>query len=333
MKKLMFLLLFCLSSALPAHARITLGVVPSAAGLVRSEAQAQQLAGALEQTLRQDVVVRVFEDEVTLHDWLQRFRTVDIAILSRAYLNQQAAGEFQLIVDYWRPGQTGLSVETLVARQGFNPALLTRIQTGLLSLGDNGTNSPVLEKLKLDRFVLPGTRPLPEPSPFTTATPAPPELETQAASPPPAEAAATKSEAKEKPKSKPEPKPEPKPKAEPKPKPEPKPKAEPKSKAEPQAADRQEAAAEPPSGPATSPSQPLLEDAVTKDAAGAGSVPPPEPPAQSGSGGLYLFLALLLTALTAAAGYLVWQLRRLSRAMLWFSAQNPADRDDPPGED
>ena len=123
MKKLLFTLLCLLTLALPAQARVTLGVTVSPGGLFQSEAQAQHLGTVLGQRLRQEVVVRVFQDEATLHDWLNRFRTVDVAVFSRSYLRRQPGGEFLQVVDYWRPDQKGIAGDKVVARQGFSPEI------------------------------------------------------------------------------------------------------------------------------------------------------------------------------------------------------------------
>lgn len=352
--RLVFALLFSLTLALPAHARLTLGVVPSSGGLFTSEAQAQQLAGALEAKLRQEVAVRVFADEATLHDWLNRFRTVDIAVISRSYLSRQAAGEFLLLADYWRPGQQGPAGDTLVVRQGFNPNLMARVQKVLLGLGTDGARAPLLQELRLEGFVLPGERPPPAAAPDPvvpvapeaaamepSAAPAPvaaaktePITETQITSKP-KETSKSKEAAKPKSKEKPAAKTAPKPAAKPAPKATAQPAAKPAPKPE-----ATKAAAQPVPKPAAKPepkaevkaaeTEPKAAPALTPLAAGAHE---PSAPAQEPSpagGGFYLLLALLLAAMTAAAVFLVRQLRGLSQAMRWFSAQDSGDKGEPP---
>ncbi|MHB1397789.1 MAG: hypothetical protein ACYDAI_00455 [Trichloromonadaceae bacterium] len=358
--RLVFALLCCLSLALPAHARLTLGVVPSSGGLFASEAQAQQLAGVLGAKLRQEVAVRVFADEATLHDWLNRFRTVDIAVISRSYLSRQAAGEFLLLADYWRPGQQGPAGDTLVVRQGFNPNLMARVQKVLLGLGTDGARAPLLQELRLEGFVLPGERPPPAAAPDPvvpvvpqaaamepSAAPAPvaaaktePSIETQTTSNPkdaakPKETSKPKEAAKPKSKEKPAAKTAPKPAAKPAPKATAQPAAKPAPKPE-----ATKAAAQPVPKPAAKPepkaevkaaeTEPKAAPALTPLAAGAHE---PSAPAQEPSpagGGFYLLLALLLAAMTAAAVFLVRQLRGLSQAMRWFSAQDSGDKGEPP---
>lgn len=344
MQRLVLTLLCCLFLALPAHARMTLGVVPSSGGLFTSEAQAQQLAAVLEAKLRQEVAVRVFADEATLHDWLNRFRTVDLAVLSRSYLSRQAAGEFLLLVDYWRPGQQGLAGDTLVARQGFNPNLMARVQKVLLGLGADGARAPLLQELRLERFVLPGERPpsVAAPAPAVAVEPEPALMEAPAA-PAPVAAAKVEPETESKTTSKPKDaaksksrekkaaKAEPKPAAKPAPKAtaQPAPKAAPKPEAT-QVAEKPKPKADPKVEAKPAEAAPLAAPAATPPAAGAQEPAAPAPQPPSAGAGFYLLLALLLAALSAAAVFLVRQLRGLSQAMQWFSAQEPGDKQEPP---
>lgn len=343
MKHLLLTLLCLLSLALPAHARITLGVTVSPAGLFHSEAQAQNLGTALGQRLRQEVVVRVFQDEPTLHDWLNRFRTVDVGVLSRPYLRRQPGGEFLLLADYWRPGQKGVAGDRVVARQGFSPESLRRVQNALLGLSEQGRRSPVLDELNLVRFVLPGESPQPEPSPFLIDPPAPEPVAPTAAVVAEPEAnpkvepkKKSQTKAQPKPAPKPKPKPKTKPEAKPQPKPEPKPKPKPAPlakgatgalSAEPETAATAVAGTPPEQSP---PPAVLGGEAPT----GARDGDPALPEAKQGSSStpawLYLLLALMTLGLTAAAGYLVWQVRRLNRAVQCFTAEQPPDKNEPP---
>lgn len=341
MKHLLLTLLCLLSLAFPAHARITLGVTVSPAGLFHSEAQAQHLGAALGQRLHQEVVVRVFQDEATLHDWLNRFRTVDVGVLSRPYLRRQPGGEFLQVADYWRPGQKGVAGDRVVARQGFSPESLRRVQNALLGLSEQGRRSPVLDELNLARFVLPGESPEPEPSPFLIDPPAPEPVAPAAAVVAEPEAS-PKVEAKKKSKTKAQPKPEPKPKPKPAAKPQPKPEPKPKPKPEPPTKGATGALSAEPEAAATAvagtpPEQsppPAVLSGEAPTGARAGDPAPPETNQGSSSTPtwLYLLLALMTLGLTAAAGYLVWQVRRLNRAVQGFTAEQPPDKDEsPPG--
>lgn len=87
-------LLFCLQFLLPlsAQARLTLGWVPGAA-VLGSENQVRQLAVQLEAGLAEPVELRAFADEPQLHEWLHRYRMVDLAPLSEGYLRSLPAGQ------------------------------------------------------------------------------------------------------------------------------------------------------------------------------------------------------------------------------------------------
>ena len=110
---------------LSAWSALTFGAVPREGGLIRDDAQARQFAAALETQLGEEVSVRLFRDEATLHAWLNRYQLVDIAVFSRNYVKQQPAGEFILL-----PGSGGFgSLDPFVLRQGTNRRLVPRLQT------------------------------------------------------------------------------------------------------------------------------------------------------------------------------------------------------------
>lgn len=109
---------------LSAWSALTFGAVPREGGLIRDDAQARQFAAALENQLGEEVDVRLFRDEATLHAWLNRYQLVDIAILSRDYVKRQPAGEFILLSG---SGAFG-SLDPFVLRQGTNRRLVPRLQ-------------------------------------------------------------------------------------------------------------------------------------------------------------------------------------------------------------
>lgn len=108
-----------------AWSALTFGAVPREGGLIRNDAQARQFAAALKNQLGEEVIVRLFDDEATLHAWLNRYQLVDIAVLSRAYVKRQSAGEFILLSG---SGAFG-SLDGFVLRQGTNRRLVPRLQT------------------------------------------------------------------------------------------------------------------------------------------------------------------------------------------------------------
>ncbi|MDX9708456.1 MAG: DUF4388 domain-containing protein [Trichloromonas sp.] len=110
---------------LSAWSALTFGAVPREGGLIRDDGQARQFAAALENQLGEEVVVRLFRGEATLHAWLNRYQLVDIAVLSRNYVKQQPAGEFLLLSG---SGAFG-SLDSFVLRQGTNRRLVPRMQT------------------------------------------------------------------------------------------------------------------------------------------------------------------------------------------------------------
>ena len=110
---------------LPAWSALTFGAAPREGGLIHDDAQARQFAVALENQLGEKVNVRLFNDEASLHAWLNRYQLVDIAVLSRQYVKQQPAGEFILLSG---SGAFG-SLDAFVIRQGTNRRLVPRLRT------------------------------------------------------------------------------------------------------------------------------------------------------------------------------------------------------------
>lgn len=124
-RNLFISLLFVALLPLSAWSALTFGAAPREGGLIRDDAHARQFAAALENQLGEEVDVRLFRDEATLHAWLNRFQLVDIAVLSREYVKQQPAGEFILLSG---TGAFG-SLDSFVLRQGTNRRLVPRLQT------------------------------------------------------------------------------------------------------------------------------------------------------------------------------------------------------------
>ena len=140
-------LLLCLVGSVSA---MTLGVTV-ANGLVRSESQVQALAAYLEARLGQPMSWRVFASDTVLHDWLNRFREVDLAVLDADYLEGQVPGEF------FRLGRgvrlDGSASAMVVMRQGSDPNTLERAQQALLTMEQTVDGKALLETLGLRQFV------------------------------------------------------------------------------------------------------------------------------------------------------------------------------------
>lgn len=140
-------LLLCWSASASA---MTLGVTV-ANGLVRSESQVQALAAFLEARLGEPVKWRVFASDAVLHDWLNRFREVDLAVLDADYLQGQVPGEFFRLGRGVRPD--GSPTALVVMRQGSDPKNLQRVQQALLSMEQSGDGKALLETLGLRQFI------------------------------------------------------------------------------------------------------------------------------------------------------------------------------------
>ncbi len=127
----------------PAQARVTFGVVPPANNLIRTDDQALHFADYLQRSLGEEVKLRILSDEETLHNWLNRFREVDVAVLSRAYIDRQPAGEFFALTENFRGGVSGApQADPLIARQGISLQLLQRLQQALDAMAqDQGLRS------------------------------------------------------------------------------------------------------------------------------------------------------------------------------------------------
>ena len=118
---------FALGLALPAQAAITLGVVPEKGNQLRSESGVRQQTTQLEQLLNEEVRFRVFRSEADLYEWMQRYRMVDLALISRSFYNSQPAGSLTLLR---QPSATDLAV----ARPGLSPETLHRLRTAVAAL-------------------------------------------------------------------------------------------------------------------------------------------------------------------------------------------------------
>jgi ABC-type phosphate/phosphonate transport system substrate-binding protein len=175
-------MLLCLVGSVSA---MTLGVTV-ANGLVRSESQVQALAAYLESRLGEPVSWRVFASDAVLHDWLNRFRQVDLAVLDADYLQGQLPGEFFRLGRGLRPD--GSATAMVVMRQGSDPTTLERAQQALLTMEQTADGKALLETLGLRQFVA-APRVLPsrnvkaaeKPRPLAPPPPAPVARKTQPA--------------------------------------------------------------------------------------------------------------------------------------------------------
>ncbi len=122
-----FVLMISLGLALPAQAVLTLGVAAERGSQVRSESGARQLADQLQGLVNEEVRLRVFRTEAELNEWMQRYRIVDLAWVSRGYYNKQPAGSLILLT---QPAGMDLAV----ARPGLKPETLARLRSAMPAL-------------------------------------------------------------------------------------------------------------------------------------------------------------------------------------------------------
>jgi Domain of unknown function (DUF4388) len=129
-RNFLFILIVALCLPLQAAAALTFGVVPHSGSLIRTKQQAVQFAAALQTALGEEVKVRIFAEEATLHTWLNRYQQVDLAVLTRNYLKQQPAGEFFVL----RGTESFGSRDPFVLRQGVTKRKQIKVQSTLSSL-------------------------------------------------------------------------------------------------------------------------------------------------------------------------------------------------------
>jgi glyoxylase-like metal-dependent hydrolase (beta-lactamase superfamily II) len=174
---LLLLLLLLLLFTLPAQAKITFGVVPNVNSGIRLEKESDDLTDYLAGQLSEEVLLQTFSDEKSLHYWLNRYRMVDLAILSDSYLASQPPGEFFPLADLVLRRSVQATVpQLIVARQGLNPWLLQKLQRILLTMGYRPTGREILKGLGVLAIVPRGSRPegLADELPSLPATPVEP---------------------------------------------------------------------------------------------------------------------------------------------------------------
>lgn len=140
--------------ASPVEATITFGVVPHARSLFSSMPQAQRFATYLEKRLGEDVGVREFQSAEQLHDWLIRFRMVDLAALPVEYIRQQPPGTFDILATVVPEGIDAPSAsELVVARQGGQRGLRNRIEVVLAAMAGDPEGSLLLAEVGVARLL------------------------------------------------------------------------------------------------------------------------------------------------------------------------------------
>lgn len=140
--RILLFVLLLLPWTTPALAKVTLGVVPQAQSLFSSEETARGFARLLAKEMGEEVAVQFFKDETELHEWVSRYRLVDLAAFSGGYLSRQLPGEF-FRLDHPRPGSKN-PAEHFVARQGLYPWMLKKLQKSFAALAQSGAAGSIL---------------------------------------------------------------------------------------------------------------------------------------------------------------------------------------------
>ncbi len=152
--RLIVLLLVLLGWTLPAQAKVTFGIVPQATELFPTVPQAQRFASYLQKRLGEEVQVRVFQQPAELHEWLNRYRVVDLAVLKVDYVRQQVAGEFQLLATVVPEGKdTQEASEMVVARHGVKRGLRNRLEVVLTAMGGDPEGRQILAEVGIARLL------------------------------------------------------------------------------------------------------------------------------------------------------------------------------------
>lgn len=167
-------LLLALLLALPvaAQARLTLGWVKGAA-IIGSEDQARRLAAYLEARLAEPVLLQACADEAQLHQWLHRYRMIDLAPLSQDYFQRLPAGQLLSLAEL----QAGAAVAQMVLRQGLRSDQQVQLRTLLANLPEEPAGRDLLAGLNGLRLSPPAAAPragfaMPTPAAPRTAAPA-----------------------------------------------------------------------------------------------------------------------------------------------------------------
>ncbi|MEJ2201236.1 MAG: hypothetical protein P8X63_09535 [Desulfuromonadaceae bacterium] len=154
MRHLLILWLLLILLPQPLQAKLNLGLVPGSNSFLGSEKVVLEFAAYLSAELTEEVSVQVFSNEKKLHEWLNRYRMIDLAVLSDSYLANQPPGEFfPLVEPVPSPGAKFRPGEQLVARQDINPRVLRRLQNILCTLQDKDDGRAMLKQLGIIALV------------------------------------------------------------------------------------------------------------------------------------------------------------------------------------
>ncbi len=129
-----------------AQTGVTLGVAIDGAGSAASSELGQELGLFLESQLSIPVKIRSFTSENQLYLWLTRFHEVDVAWLSKEFLDEVLVGKLYPLTGF-REHSSDLWPGEVVARQGLDDMLRQRMRAAFLNINESLAGRNLLAKL------------------------------------------------------------------------------------------------------------------------------------------------------------------------------------------
>jgi len=142
--------------ATPAWGKLTLGVVPSPSSVIQDKSQAKKFAEYLQAGLHEPVSLRIFNSEPLLHQWLNHYREVDLAIISETLFDSQRQGEFYLLTNYLPGPESNIQTGVLVGRRGLSPARRQQLTDLLMVMDTDQAALSLLRSMHVASFGTPG---------------------------------------------------------------------------------------------------------------------------------------------------------------------------------
>ncbi|ORJ59555.1 hypothetical protein [Geothermobacter hydrogeniphilus] len=149
---LFFVLIF---SSVSFARELVLGFVPEKCQLLADERQAELLADYLSRHLDLTIRVRVFTDERNLQHWMNRFREIDLAVFSSAYIKRDGQGRFLPLAEYIDAGTRRHGGGLVVGRRGLSGSDFAGIRRVLLGADRDPAARELLAGLRVVQFVIP----------------------------------------------------------------------------------------------------------------------------------------------------------------------------------
>ncbi len=139
----------------PAEARITIGITPSAVFSGATKVKVDQLSKGLGNAAGTTVVFRDFDNEAVITNWLLRFQEIDAAIVTPNFIKQQPAGTLRKLVDL-HSKERATTPSVLIVRSNLSNNQAELIKKSFLTLNSNQTGLDLLGNLGLAGTTLPG---------------------------------------------------------------------------------------------------------------------------------------------------------------------------------